>query len=182
MVPFDGTATAQQPPQSHGGMSRQAMTHGHQGTPSPVMPHQHHQQSMNSFGHPGVHRQPSAGMGGAPNFSIPQSPGSRQNSFGGMTGYQGHSQSTHHPMHSPAHQQHQNFHHGQMHPSAQQSHQHQSHPQHMGMGTGPTQHPNMGSGGMDNRQRGGQYVPVGMNGNWQSDRDMPKRREMIQHM
>lgn len=39
----------------------------------------------------------------------------------------------------------------------------------------------MGSGGMssDNRQH---YIPTGLNGNWQSDKDMPHRREMIQHM
>lgn len=191
MVPFDG-ATGQQSSQ-HGGvgpsMPRPPMPPGHHGNPSPGMPQQHHGQSMNAgYQHPNMHRQHSSGMPGGPNFSIPPSPSSRQNSFGGVPGggghYQAHSQSSHHQMRSPAtHQQH--GHHGmQMHSQPSQgSHSHQSIPQHMGMGSGGSsqQHPNMGSGGMqDNRQRN--YIATGMNGNWQSDKDMPHRREMIQQM
>jgi hypothetical protein len=57
----------------------------------------------------------------------------------------------------------------------------QSHPQHMGIPSGPVQHSNMGSvAAHDNRQRN--YIATGMNGNWQSDKDMPHRREMIQQM
>jgi hypothetical protein len=106
----------------------------------------------------------SSGMGaGAPNFAIP-SPGSRQNSFSGIPGGQPY------PMHSPA-----------QHMQIPQ----QQHPQHMGMQATAAQLPNMASGGMhssaSDRQRQ-QYIPTGLNGNWQSDRDMPHRREMIQHM
>ena len=51
----------------------------------------------------------------------------------------------------------------------------------MGMGSGPSQHPNMGPGAMqDSRQRN--YVAAGMNVNWQSEEDMQHRREMIQQM
>jgi hypothetical protein len=59
------------------------------------------------------------------------------------------------------------------------------HPQHMGMPRGSSQGGGGGSGGMqpppsENRQQ--QYIPTVLNGNWQSDKDMPHRREMIQHM
>jgi hypothetical protein len=36
----------------------------------------------------------------------------------------------------------------------------------------------MGGGG----GHGQQFLPAGLNGDWQSDRDMRHRREMIQHM
>jgi hypothetical protein len=195
MVPFDGTTTAQQQQSSqHRGvapsMPRPPMAPAHHGAPSPAMPQQHHGQSMNAgYQHPNVHRQHSTGMPGQPNFSIPPSPSSRQNSFGGVPSggvhYQPHAQSSHHPMRSPAapHQQQQGHHSmAPMHSQpGQASHAHQSHPQHMGVGSGQSQHPNMGSGAMqDNRQRN--YVATGMNGNWQSDKDMPHRREMIQQM
>jgi hypothetical protein len=190
MVPFDGT-TAQQQSSQHGvapSMPRPPMAPGHHGAPSPAMSQQHHGQSMNAgYQHPNIHRQHSTGMPGQPNFSISPSPSSRQNSFGGMPSggvhYQNHAQSSHHPMRSPtAHQQQSHHSMSQMHSQpVQASHSHQSHPQHMGMGSGSSQHPNMGSGVMqDNRQRS--YVATGMNGNWQSDKDMPHRREMIQQM
>ena len=189
MVPVDGTSAQQQ--SSQGGlapsMSRQPMAPGHHGVPSPAMPPQHHGQSMNAGYYPNIHRQHSSGIPGQPNFSIPPSPSSRQNSFNGMPSggvhYQNHTQSSHHPMRSPAVHQQQGHHSmTQMHAQpAQASHAHQSHPQHMGMGSGPSQHPNMGSGAMqDSRQRS--YVAAGMNGNWQSDKDTQHRREMIQQM
>lgn len=190
MVPFDGTSAQPQTSQ-HGvapSMPRQPMAPGHHGVPSPAMPPQHHGQSMSAgYQHPNIHRQHSSGIPGQPNFSIPPSPSSRQNNFGGIPNggvhYQNHAQSSHHPMRSPAvHQQQSHHSMNQMHAQpAKAAHAHQSHPQHMGMGSGPSQHPNMGPGAMqDSRQRN--YVAAGMNVNWQSEEDMQHRREMIQQM
>jgi hypothetical protein len=187
MVPFDGTTTATQQSSQHGPPSipRPPMAPGHHAAPSLGMSQQHHGQSMNAGYHqPSIHRQHSTGIPAQPNFSIPPSPSTRHNSFGGVPSggvhYQTHTQPTHHPLRSPAGQQQQGHHSMQM--QAQQGqNSHQSHPQHMGMGSVPSQNPNMGSGVMqDNRQRN--YIATGMNGNWQSDKDMPHRREMIQQM
>lgn len=197
MAPFDGTGAQQS---QHSGVAPPALPRapvppGHNSAPSPVMPPQHHQQGMNApYPHPGMHhRQPSAGMAmGAQSFP-PQSPGSRQNSYGAVPNgngqHQGASQS-YHNMHSPVHQpQHQSAHRTQMHAPQmhQQSHSHRSnaqhHPQHMGMQSRTAQSSNMNSGAMpssDSRQQ--QYISTGLNGNWQSDKDMPHRRDMIQHM
>ena len=39
-----------------------------------------------------------------------------------------------------------------------------------------------GGGGSGGGQGGQQFLPAGLNGDWQSDRDMRHRRAMIQHM
>jgi len=182
MMPFDGATSSQQSSQHVGvapAIPRPPMAPGHHGAPSPVINQPHHGQMNTGF--PNMHRQPSSG----PNFQVPPSPSSRQNSFGGVPNgsghYQAHSQPSHHQIRSPSHQQQHNMHsmHGQG--GGQGSH-HQTHPQHMGM-SGGSQHPNMGSSGMhENRQRSNNYIATGMTGNWQSDKDMPHRREMIQQI
>lgn len=197
MAPFDGTS-AQQP--QHSGVAPPVLQPppvppGHQSATSPsAMPPQHrHQQAMNAtYPNPGMHRQASAGMGmGGPSFPIPQqSPvgGVRQGSYGSISNGSGHHQSgssqPFHAMHSPVHQpQHQGAHRGQMHPPQmhQQSHSQrpngQQHPQHIGMQSGTSSSGAVASS--DSRQ---QYITTGLKGNWQSDKDMPHRREMIQHM
>ena len=185
--PFDGSA--QQPPQSHG-MRPPMGPGGHQGGPTPMMGHPNHPQQMNGFPHPGMHRQPSNGMGPGPNFPIPQSANQRQGSYG-MPG--GHYQQPGQQMQNSVQQQQQQQQqqqppqqqHPGMHPQMHHQQQ-QNRPQHMGPGMGPAgpqMQNNMGSGGMqqsDNRQRF--MSSMGMNGNWQSDKDVPRRREMIQHM
>jgi len=135
------------------------------GQPSPVGPPQHQQMSA-PYPPQGMRRQGSAGMNmGGPGFSMP--PQSPQGNY--PTVRRG-SSSQFHTMHSPVHQHRNSMQmpHSQM-PGAQQR------SQHMGM------QQRSSSGGMssDSRQ---QYIPTGLNGNWQSDKDMPHRREMIQHM
>ena len=197
MAPFDGTGTQQS---QHSGVAPPALPRGsippgHQSAPSPILPPQHHhQQGMNAAyaQHSGVHRQPSTNMPMGGQSFVPQSPGtSRQASYGtipnGSGQLQGASQA-YHNMHSPVHQ-HQGAHRNQMHVAQmhQQSHSHMSnpqhHPQHMGMQSRTAQNSNMNSGALsstDSRQQ--QYIPTGLNGNWQSDKDMPHRRDMIQHV
>lgn len=196
MAPFDGTS-AQQP--QHSGVAPPAMhppavPPGHQPAPSPsVIPSQHrHQQAMNApYPNPGMHRQPSGGMGmGGPSFPIPQqSPaGVRQGSYGSISNGSGHHQSgssqQFHAMHSPVHQpQHQGAHRGQMHPPQMHQQPHsqrpngQQHPQHVGM-----QSRTSGSGAMVSSDSRQQYISTGLNVKWQSVKDMPVRRDMIQHM
>jgi hypothetical protein len=188
MAPFDGSSSQQQQSQNGqlGGapMPRAPMAPGGHQVPVTVMPQQqhHHPNSLGGFSH-NMHRPQSAGMVPGGQFSVPQQAavGSRQNSFGGVQNMSNHHQNQSYQMHNQGQS---NTHH--MHQMVQQQ-PHQQHPQHMGMQSAPVQHGAMGStggvpssGGGD-RQR--QYnMPTGMNGNWQSDRDMPHRREMIQHM
>lgn len=149
----------------------------HPSAPSPVVPPPHPQQQQMSAPYPpqGMRRQGSAGMNmGAPGFPIPpQSPQGSYPHRGSATQF--------HSMHSPVHQQPQ--HRNQMPMQHSQMPGGQQRPQHMGMQSRGSQGASsMGSsGGMtsDTRQ---QYIPTGLNGNWQSDKDMPHRREMIQHM
>eukprot|EP00542_Grammatophora_oceanica_P014911 CAMPEP_0194032300 /NCGR_PEP_ID=MMETSP0009_2-20130614/5275_1 /TAXON_ID=210454 /ORGANISM="Grammatophora oceanica, Strain CCMP 410" /LENGTH=1696 /DNA_ID=CAMNT_0038672697 /DNA_START=105 /DNA_END=5195 /DNA_ORIENTATION=+ len=164
-VPDFGSASQQQPQNGSLGppMARAPMAPGH---PNANMMQQ--QQMGGNFHNPGMNRHPSAGMAHGANFGMPgaPSPGSRSSFTMPQQGYH---------MQSPAqHMQH----------PMQQQPQQQQHPQHMGMAPGPAQHPNMGGpGGMPpSNQRPRQYMQPGMNGSWQSDKDMPSRREMIQHI
>ncbi|CAB9517362.1 Probable histone acetyltransferase HAC-like 1 [Seminavis robusta] len=199
-------------PQQHPGgvtappMPPPPMGPGHQTAPSPVMPPQHHhQQPMNPpFPHP--QRRHSSGMPGqfAPHGMPPQSPaGGRQPSFGNMPG--GHQPyGSHPPMQSPATQQ-QPGHMQGMHPnlgrrqsnSMPGSHSHQQ----MGMPMPGPQHDSMRPPSNSHQQQFRQNVnPMNSNmgshnsmGNpnnsgsmnssgWQSEKDTPHRREMIQHI
>ena len=184
MAPFDGSSSSQQQSQNGqlGGnpMPRAPMAPGGHHVPAPVMPH-HHQNSLFSNN---MHRPQPGGMVPGGQFTMPQSSvSSRQNSFGAPIMNNNNHQTQQYQMHNQGPS---NTHH--MHQMSQQSHAPQSHiqhPQHMGIQSAPAHHAMGLSGGVQSssggdRQR--QYIAANMNGNWQSDRDMQHRREMIQHM
>jgi len=185
MAPFDGSSSSQQQSQNGqlGGapMPRVPLAPGGHQVPAPVMPQQqHHHQNSGGFSH-SMHRQQATGMVPGGQFSMPQpSLGSRQSSFNGVPIMNNHHQSQPYQMHNNQGQT--NSHH--IHQMPQQSHT--QHPQHMGMQSAPAQNVNMASQGGTSSSSGGdrqrQYIATGMNGNWQSDRDMPHRRDMIQHI
>jgi len=185
MAPFDGSSSSQQQSQNGqlGGapMPRVPLAPGGHQVPAPVMPQQqHHHQNSGGFSH-SMHRQQATGMVPGGQFSMPQpSLGSRQSSFNGVPIMNNHHQSQPYQMHNNQGQT--NSHH--IHQMPQQSHT--QHPQHMGMQSAPAQNVNMASQGGTSSSSGGdrqrQYIATGMNGNWQSDRDMHHRREMIQHI
>jgi hypothetical protein len=193
MVPFDGQGPQQgQPAVAPAPLSRGTMPPGH-GPPGPSPGGQMHHQSM----HPPhfSRRESSGGMPGQPPFPIqPQSPASqRHGNFNNMPN--GGQYSSHPPLHSPHQQQggpppilpHPSI----PHPS-QQLHRNNSMNRQHGMGQMPPmpnqQHEMRASNsqgqGNHNRQQymGSSGGSGGLSGNWQSDKDTPHRREMIQHM
>lgn len=199
MAPYDGSGVPQQGQPGGVGqpMQRGPMPPGHvPGNPSPVM----HQHPMNpAYGH--QHR--NGGMPGQapyhPGGMQSQSPG-RPGSFSGMPGgAQGYG--AHPSMHSP-HQSVQGPPHMQppMQRPGQQMHRGSIGPHNGGMmgQPGMPPPPNMqqhhdamrAQGGMPPNQQhymqqNSQRQPSNnnvMSGNWQSEKDTPHRREMIQHM
>jgi hypothetical protein len=192
MVPFDGQGPQQgqpavaPPPLSRGG----PMPPGH-GPPGPSPGGQMHHQNM----HPPhfSRRDSSGGMPpGQPPFPIqPQSPAARHGNFNNMPPNGG-QYSSHPPLHSPHQQQggpppilpHPSI----PHPS-QQLHRNNSMNRQHGMGQMPpmaNQHEMRASSSQGNHSRQ-QYMSssggsAGLSGSWQSDKDTPHRREMIQHM
>ena len=188
MVPFDGNGPQQgQPSVAQPPLPRPPMPPGQHGVPSQGMPPGHHQQ-MNPppYGH-----RNSGGMPGQPHYMPPQSPANaRQTSFGSMPGNGG-QYSSHPPLHSPHQQQggpppmppHPNMAHPQqMHRSNSLSRQHSANMgQAMPMPGQHEQRMSSNSQGSHNRQQ--QYMgSSSAAGNWQSDKDTPHRRDMIQHM
>ena len=176
----------------------------HNSGPSPVMPPQHHQQPMNApFPHP--QRRHSSGMPGQFPHMPPQSPaGGRQPSFGSMPG--GHQPYSHPPMQSPATQQQPGpmpgMHHNMGRRTSntmQSSHSHNpmgmpmpgpqhdmmrppsnSYQQHVPpQGVNQRGNPMNSSMSASNNSVGGSMAS---SSGWQSDKDTPHRREMIQHM
>jgi len=106
MVPFDGTAPAQQQQGvAPAPIPRPPIPPGHQGAPAGGM----HQQMNGPY--PGMHRNVSGGMPGGQPYQMPPSPATRHNSFsmpGGPGPHQGGppqgGYSSHPPLHSPAQQ------------------------------------------------------------------------------
>jgi hypothetical protein len=204
MVPFDGQGPQQgQPAVAPPSLSRGPMPPGH-GPSAPSPGGQMHHQAMNPP--PFARRGSASGMPGQPPFPIPpQSPANRQGSFNNMPS--GGQYSSHPPLHSPHQQQggpppilpHPSI----PHPS-QQLHRNNSMNRQHGMGQMPpmpnqhdmraSQQSNsqgnhsrqqyMGSSGGGGSGGGGSGGggSGGLSGSWQSDKDTPHRREMIQHM
>ncbi len=187
MVPFDQTGG---PPQGQPQSLRPPMPPGHmQASPSPVMQSVHHQ-PMNP---PPYSHRASAGMPGQPPHYAPMpppSPAQRQGSFTGAMPTSNAQFSSHPPLHQSQGPMHPMGHPGQMH-HPQMSRQHSNN---MGMPPIPNQHdPLMSNSSGHGRQppppQQQQYMSNppppssgGMSGSWQSERDTPHRREMIQHM
>ena len=187
-------------------MQRGPMPPGHvQGNPSPVMPVGHQHPMNPAYGH--QHR--NGGMPGQPPpyhpSGMPSQSPARQGNFNPMAPGGPHGYSAHPPLHSP----HQSG--PPMHPPMQRPGQ-QMHrgslgppPPHHGMGQGMPPHmqnhrdvnvmrsaSSHSQGNMQRQQpQQQQYMQQTsqhltssnvMSGNWQSEKDTPHRREMIQHM
>jgi len=208
MVPFDGQGPQQgQPSVAPPPLQRGPMPPGH-GPAAPSPGGQMHHQPMNP---PPFARRTSGGtMPGQPPFPIPQqSPASRQPSFSNMPnggGGGGPQYSSHPPLHSPHQQQEQQQQQQQggpppilphpsiPHPSQQLNRNNSMNRQQHSMGqmpSMPNQHEQMRSSSSQGshsrqQQQQQQYMAssssTGLGGNWQSDKDTPHRREMIQHM
>lgn len=193
---FDGSGGVQQgqPPQQ----LRPPMPPGHvQASPSGVMPPGHHQ----GMGGPPYHRG-SSGMQQQGHYM--PSPSQRQSSFGGGMPPNGNQFSSHPPLHQGQGPMHPMGHPGQIqhHPQMQRQPSSsmgmppmQGQPQHeMRNGQRPpppqqqqqqqygNMNNNQGPPPPQNQQPPPQQQPGSVNTNWQSERDTPHRRDMIQHM